>query len=204
MLPSRCVGCGAGGSYFCAGCAAGAERASWPSLPAASALRDLIAPYAYEGAPRDAVRWLKYRNVRALAPAMAAPMARELALTIPAPFALAPVPLHPARLRERGYNQAELLAREVASTLGAPLRTDLLRRTRATEAQVGAASRTARVRNVEGAFAARAALDGEAIVLVDDVTTTGATLESAASALLAAGAGSVYGLAFAYEERRSG
>ena len=197
-MPSRCVGCGAGGAYFCAGCAQSAKRSAWPSLPHTSPLSDALAPYAYEGAPRAAVHRLKYRGLRAVAPRMAAAMTRELALTVPSPFTIAPVPLHSARLRERGYNQAELLARAVAAALDCPLRTDLLRRTRATPPQVASQSRAERARNVRGAFRS-APVDGGIFVLVDDVMTTGATLEAAAQALLQAGASRVYGLAFAYD-----
>ncbi len=198
LLPSRCVGCGAGGAYFCARCAQSAKRSAWPSLPQASPLSDALAPYAYEGAPRAAVHGLKYRGLRAVAPRMADAMARELALTVPPPFALVPVPLHPARLRERGYNQAELLARAVAAALERSLRTDLLRRMRATPPQVASQSRAERARNVRNAFLS-APVDGGVFVLVDDVMTTGATLEAAAQALLRAGASRVYGLVFAYD-----
>ncbi len=202
LLPSRCVGCGAGGDYFCRRCAADARRSAWGSLPEASPLSDALAPYAYEGTPRAAVHSLKYRSLRAVAPAMAETMARELALTIPPPFTLVPVPLHPGRLRERGYNQAELLARAIAAKLECPLRADLLRRTRAAPPQVSASNRFERARNVSGAFAA-APISGGVFILVDDVRTTGATLESAANALLKAGASRVYGLTFAYDARNS-
>ena len=105
----------------------------------------------------------------------------------PRPDALVPVPLHAARLRERGYNQALELARPLARALGIPLRIDLLERQRATAAQTDLDA-AARRRNVRGAFgvAATAAVPAH-IALVDDVMTTGTTLRECAKTLLRAG-----------------
>ena len=106
---------------------------------------------------------------------------------LPRPDALVPVPLHDARLRRRGYDQALELTRPLARRLALPLRDDLLRRTRATSAQSELAA-IARRRNVRGAFACgdRAAMPAH-VALVDDVMTTGATLHAAAIALRRAG-----------------
>ena len=120
-----------------------------------------------------------------------------------------PVPLSRGRQRARGYNQAERLAAPLAGMLGLELATSLLR-VRETAPQVGL-SRPARRTNVRGAFSAAGALPGEGakgperslagscVLLVDDVTTTGSTLGSAASACLAAGAQAVYGVTLARE-----
>ena len=200
LFPARCVGCGAGGAYLCPQCLAAAKRPP-PELPSEGGpLADVLTPFAYEGVVRTAVQHLKYRGLRTLAPEMARPMARELALAVPPPFVLVPVPLHARRLRERGFNQAELLAREVARVLDAPLATGVLRREVDTSSQVSAATRTERLRNVRDAFVSVGTLDGETAVLVDDVTTTGATLSAAAHALRSAGASRVYGLTYAHEE----
>ena len=103
------------------------------------------------------------------------------------PHALVPVPLHLARLRRRGYDQALELARPLGRGLGVPLRGDLLRRVRATAAQ-SRLDATARRRNLRGAFAVPAGVPVPAhVALVDDVMTTGATARSAATALLRAG-----------------
>jgi ComF family protein len=96
---------------------------------------------------------------------------------------LVPVPLHPSKQRQRGYNQAERIARGMAEVLGLPLRSDLLRRSRKTEAQARRAG-TARWENVSGAFTARLPLP-TGLILVDDVITTGATLEACIQALMA-------------------
>jgi ComF family protein len=106
--------------------------------------------------------------------------------------AVVPVPLSPRRLRERGFNQAELIARAVAREAGLPLRRRILRKTRERPPQAGL-SAAARRKNARSAYRARLprSLRGKTLLLVDDVLTTGATAESAARALLAAGAGAV-------------
>ncbi|MEO0051011.1 MAG: ComF family protein [candidate division WOR-3 bacterium] len=108
------------------------------------------------------------------------------------------VPLHPARLRERGYNQAYLLAQEVAAITGVTLLDPLVRR-KNTRSQIEMKDETARKRNVQDAFAVKPGVrfQGERLILVDDVMTTGATISAAAGKLLAAGAGAVMGLVLA-------
>jgi ComF family protein len=108
---------------------------------------------------------------------------------------LIPVPLGPGRARERGYNQSERIAAALGRLVGAPVRTDLLRRVRETRTQT-ALTPEARQANLAGAFASAEA-GGVAVVLVDDVFTTGATLVSAAAALRAAGAAQVEAVTFA-------
>jgi ComF family protein len=97
-----------------------------------------------------------------------------------------PVPLHTARLRQRGFNQALELARPVAKRLGVPLNYSLLERTRATMPQVGLPAKERR-RNVRGAFAASNLVAGLRVALVDDVMTTGHTVNAAATCLRKAG-----------------
>jgi ComF family protein len=106
--------------------------------------------------------------------------------------AVIPIPLSPGRLRERGFNQAELIARAVAREMGLPLRRRVLKKTKERPPQAGL-SAAARRANARSAYRARLprALRGKPLLLVDDVLTTGATAESAARALLVAGAGAV-------------
>ena len=105
---------------------------------------------------------------------------------------IVPVPLHPLKQREREFNQAERLACHLAGALKLPLHSGLLRRVHPTTTQTRL-TRQQRAANMRGAFAVRrsARLDGERVVLVDDVFTTGATTSACAGALLAAGAGDV-------------
>ena len=108
--------------------------------------------------------------------------------------AVCPVPLHPARLRERGFNQSLLLAAAIAMSTRIPL-VECLRRTRYTPTQTAKASPEKRLKNVRGAFQIRpdAGIAGKTVLLVDDVMTTGATLDQAAQALLKGEAASVLG-----------
>lgn len=113
---------------------------------------------------------------------------------------LVPVPLHPRRLRQRRFNQSLLLARALSNASGVPVEPHLLQRTRPTPSQ-GGLSAKGRTRNVAGAFkvreAARAGLAGRRLVMVDDVYTTGATLQACARALLRSGAANVSAITLA-------
>ena len=203
LLPSRCVGCGAGGTYLCDACLGRARRAAPMAFDlASSAFDEVTAPLTYEGTARTAVHRLKYSGLRAIAPSMAGPMAQALASSPVLADVVVPVPLHPSRLRQRGYNQALLLARHVAEAVGLPVRDDLLRRLVAGTPQVDARSIDERRANVAGAFglAPGADVSGLRVVLVDDVLTTGSTLDATAGALKRGGARSVHALAFAREQ----
>ncbi len=149
-----------------------------------------VAPY--EGSIRVALHALKFGRRERVARTLGRMAAACLAESELGPFAAAvPVPLSRRRRRERGFNQAELLARTVASTCGLSL-AHLLARSRDTrpQAELG---RAARRRNVRGAFRVRMPrrLVGERLLVVDDIFTTGATSEACAEALLRAGAGAV-------------
>jgi ComF family protein len=134
-----------------------------------------------------AIQRLKYARRRMLADALGHLLAERY------PFApdalLVPVPLHVTRLRERGFNQAVLLARRLGRARGLPVASRALVRLRATHAQPGLGA-TARRRNLADAFALRpgTAIARRVVVLVDDVLTTGATADACAAVLLAAGA----------------
>lgn len=135
---------------------------------------------------------------------MALPLARLLAEDLdsrPLPAeVLVPVPLHPRRLRERGYNQSGLLARELCRLTSLPVEEDTLFRHRNSGAQIRARDSEERRSNVLGAFGCRnEKLGGRRVLLIDDVCTTGATLNSCAIALKKAGVTSVWGLALARE-----
>jgi len=214
VLPPRCGGCRAVGSWFCAGCRARVRRLEEPLCRRCGvelesfrdgcgcrthlkALDRLRSAAAYEGPVEEAIRRFKYQGWRHLAKPLALLVAERLgAEGVPSGLALG-VPLHPARQRQRGFNQAELLARELRDALGLAEPPGLLLRTRATPPQVGQ-DRLWRLSNVNGAFHWRGGnLAGRPIVLVDDVATTGATLDACASALRAGGSGSVMGVSVA-------
>jgi ComF family protein len=152
---------------------------------------------SYEGPLERAIHRFKYRGWRCLAEPLAELLFESLALNPPAASMVIPVPLHSSRLRDRGYNQSALLARRLALALRLDCVERPLRRARATPPQVGQ-DRLRRFQNVDGAFAwTGKPLRGQPVLLLDDVITTGATLEACATALRAAGAGSISGLTLA-------
>jgi ComF family protein len=113
------------------------------------------------------------------------------------PDAVVPVPLSKARLRQRGYNQVHFLARPVALQMGIPFHPKAIAKIRETTSQVGL-SRTERRKNIIGAFLANSkVVGGRSILLIDDVTTSGATIDACTRALLQAGAKNVFGLTLA-------
>ena len=179
-VPAGCPLCGEPGDEAllpalrprrCARC-----RASPPPYARAEA------PYLLGGAMADAVHRFKYEGREELARGLSTLFA---ACQPPRVDVLAPIPLYPGRLRQRGYDQAALLTREAARQWRIPMRV-LLRRVRATPQQVGS-DRRRREENIRGAFRAFAAT-GRRVCLIDDVLTTGATAAEAARTLLRAGA----------------
>lgn len=160
-------------------------------------LTRLRSAVAYEGPIESAVHRFKYEGWKRLAAPLAQLMAERLAVEGVAARIVVAVPLHPQRQRLRGYNQSELLSRELRKLLALRLPPGVLVRTRPTPPQVGH-DRKRRFENVAGAFAWNGTdLNGEAVLLIDDVATTGATLDACASALRAAGSGPVTGVSLA-------
>jgi ComF family protein len=214
VLPPRCGGCRAVGSWLCSTCRARIRRPEEPlcrrcgaevesarnecgcrgRLKALSRLRSAA---AYEGPLEIALQRFKYHGWRRLAGPLALLMAERLVVEgLSAPWAIA-VPLHRSRQRQRGFNQSELLARELRRRLDLTKPVGELVRTRPTPPQVGHDHRW-RLDNVRDAFEWRGPpLGARSILLIDDVATTGATLEPCAAALRAGGSGPVMGVSVA-------
>ncbi len=149
---------------------------------------------------KKAIYELKYRNLKAISPCLAGLLADYLRSSHLNGEALAYVPLHPRRLRERGYNQSMLLTRELAKCIDLPVIEDCLVRVTQAKPQVKAIDVRERRMNVADAFVCRdEGVSGKQIILIDDVCTSGATLESCATALKSKGAVSVWGLTLARE-----
>jgi ComF family protein len=220
LFPPACVGCGRLGAEFCADCAQAVDpsplsicarcgspqpmpadrcyrcqddgyRAPLISRAAAlhtSPLRDAIHAFKYQGQPQLASFLARY-----LVAVYAQPPWSDLAQPI---TAVVPVPLFEQRLRERGYNQSELLADHFCRASGLPMQPSWLARIRETRQQVGLGLGQRRA-NVAGAFAASASVANHRILLIDDLHTTGSTLRACAAAALDAGAAAVYALTLA-------
>jgi ComF family protein len=214
IYPPTCGGCGKHGERWCADCQEAVTTIRPPLCPKCGQPQDsgelchactfspprftALRSWAIFGGPvRKALHELKYKRNVALGEIFGRQLIHCLSRFSWKVDVVVPVPLGIARLAERGYNQASLLARPVALGMGIPFCPHGLSRVRETRSQVdlNAAERKG---NVAGAFQARAGLvKGRMILLVDDVATTGATLDACASALLEVGAISVYALTLA-------
>jgi ComF family protein len=160
------------------------ERIFWGRVDIEAAFSELH--FTPASSVRSILHNIKYHGDRGAATFMGRMMGRSMNSVHPfnEVDAIIPLPLHPKRLKHRGYNQAELLANGIAEVTGLPVRNDLLRRERMTHTQTRR-SRLDRWGNVSSAFVADpATMTNARLLLVDDVVTTGATLEAAASALM--------------------
>ncbi len=218
LFPRHCLGCRREGWLLCPDCSAGLPRLEPPYCPVCAqpgstgrpgrcrwcseisqTIDGIRSPFLMEGVVQEAVHYLKYRGLRALAPELGVLLAQYLE-SHPLPGELiVPGTLHRRRLRSRGYNQAALLARELSKRSGLPVNDGLLVRSIDSPPQVAAADQEQRRSNVSGSFHCVGEVPGLAILLVDDVATTGSTLSACAAALKDAGAAQVWGLTLARE-----
>jgi competence protein ComFC len=213
VFPPHCQGCRAPGAWFCPRCVAllrtfqpplcercGRETAdacaSCQAHPLPASLLGLRAVAQFDGPLRRAIHALKYEQVTVLAEPFGLLLTDYLAAH-PLPITLiVPVPLHAEREVERGYNQSKLLASVVSRASAIPMDAGAIVRARNTLPQVGLAEKARRT-NLVGAFVCPRPLNGQRVLVVDDVSTTGATMSECALALSAAGAHSVWGLTLA-------
>lgn len=205
ILPERCQRCGsAAGSGFCSACRAEFLRnehacavcgcrprpdsaAVCAAHPPQWRVARVVAPLLYAPPLERYLQALKYSGERALGRAFGQLLAEAAAQRRAQVDALVSVPLHPRRLIERGYNQALEIARSTAAALHLPILRAGIARTRDTAPQALLERRDRRA-NLAGAFAVARRLDGRRLAIVDDVITTGATVNALATALLEAGA----------------
>jgi competence protein ComFC len=217
FFPRRCVGCGEVGGFLCPECLGKLPRLVPPLCPRCgrpqasgivcpscrqrqTEIDGIRSPFRFDEVIRKAIHELKYRNLKAISLCLAELLADYLRANPLPGEALVCVPLHPRRLRERGYNQSSLLAGELGRCIDLPVIEDCLIRVKQAQPQVRAVDMEERRRNVADAFVCRdEKVSGKQIILIDDVCTSGATLESCAAALKNKGAMSVWGLTLARE-----
>jgi ComF family protein len=217
FFPRRCVGCGKVGGFLCPECLGKLPRLLPPLCPNCgrpqasgivcpdcrqrqTEIDGIRSPFRFEEVIRKAIHQLKYRNLKTISPCLAGLLADYLGSNPLPGDALICVPLHPRRLRERGYNQSSLLARELGRRIDLPVIENCLIRIKQAQPQVRAGDAEERRRNVADAFVCRdEQVSGKQIILIDDVCTSGATLESCAAALKSKSAASVWGLTLARE-----
>jgi len=195
LFPPRCAGCGQIDTFWCDTCEQEISQMSLDEhLEPRSPLQGVTATAWHIGKLREAVQGLKYGNI----PALAKPLGEKLATCLGeqdwAVDVIVPVPLHAKRLAERGYNQAQLLAEEVANITGIHCEPNALQRVRETKSQV-TISGAQRLENIKDAFVANSQfVSGRSVLVIDDVYTTGSTMSACGEALHAVGATLVYGL----------
>ena len=217
FFPRRCIGCGKLGDLLCASCSlklpkllppfcqkCGKHESSGVLCPVCwgrhTEIDGIRSVFRFDGTVRQAVHDLKYRSIKSMADCLAAAMADYLKENRMPGKVLVPVPLHPKRLRERGYNQSALLARKLGKLTLMEVTDASLYRTKDSLPQARTTSVDGRRKNVEKAFSCRNTdLSEKSIILIDDVCTSGATLEACAVALKVAGADSVWGFTLARE-----
>ncbi|MGI8793896.1 MAG: ComF family protein [Acidimicrobiales bacterium] len=200
LLPTQCAACGAVGPSPCATCWVALTPA--PPVEPIGAVTEVRGLLSYTGPGRELVARLKYRNQRATIAWLADGMADRIrALGPPDPRIITWAPTTAARRRDRGFDQAELLARAVARRLGWPCRGELTRG--GGPPQTG---RSGHERRQGPSFTARRApiAPAASVVVIDDVLTTGATIAAAGDALRRAGWGQVCAAVAAVTPRRSG
>lgn len=217
LFPRWCIGCGREGDYICGACRETLPVITPPLCPRCgrpqaqgilcpectdrqAEIDGIRSPFLFDGVIRQAVHELKYRNLRALVPRLAGLMYDYITANPVPGEVLVPVPLHWKRYRERGYNQSALLARELGRHSSLPVEETCLVRHSHTLPQARSASVGERHDNVASAFACRdGRLRGRQVILIDDVSTSGATLNACARVLKSGGATAVWGLVLALE-----
>ncbi len=216
LFPHFCVACGSDGSWWCDSCRQKEKISLHFSCPTCgSVLKDeglsqhrcpgnldaiiTIFPYVPRHPAATLIRAFKYHQGRSLVTLWQDVLTKVSFLFVKQKeFTIIPVPLHESRLRSRGYNQAELIARLVAERASVPLDSSSLRRVRPTAQQAKLKIMNERQQNVSGAFRWVAPAAPKRVFLVDDVFTTGATMQECAGSIKAAGAEEVIGFALAH------
>lgn len=219
LVPKRCVVCHREGDFFCAHCRQDLVYLEAPVCPVCTraaidgfthprcrrrfTLDRVFIPFRYRGPLSAAIKKLKYKKVTALSDFLVGLMREtmeEQGVTVGKHALILPVPLHPVKEWERGFNQAALLAESLGKTLGLKVAAGVVKRTKETVSQTRLKVKE-REKNVRGAFVVdktkAAVIKGKDLILIDDVFTTGATLRECGRILKRAGARFIYAFALA-------
>ena len=198
LFPPTCVACNKPGSYLCSDCQHNIHYYSQLlPLKSASSLDGLFALGKHEPPLQNLIKHIKYYGHSDMAKTAAHLLAIHLPMSFHNVDLITAIPLHVRRERERGYNQSDILAKHLSTELHLPYQR-LLQKVRSTLPQAGL-TRNQRLSNLERAFRCHSdSLSGKRILLIDDVTTTGATLQEAALVLKQAGAALVLGAVLAH------
>lgn len=207
LFPQKCMVCNKGGELICLNCAQKTKNAKPTKLG-----NIFSAANYHDPAIKKSIWLLKYRGIKSIAKPLAELVFLRLCLHLnigainsedefldPTEWMIIPIPLSKKRLKERGYNQTELLARSISDKTKIPLVLDVLYKNRHTETQVSIKNKAQRIENLKNAFSVknRGSMRNKNIILVDDVTTTGTTIAEATKTLRANGAQKVLALTVA-------
>ncbi len=203
LFPQKCLNCGVRGVIICNKCLMSFPPPLILNVPNS---RSTFAATSYDDEIVKKILWLlKYKGVRTLAKPLADLIFSRLRdempqlLKNPEGIVIIPIPLSPKRLKERGYNQAELIARSLSDKMSVRFLPDVLYKKKDTVSQVEIKDRKKRLENVKGVFAVKnpEAVKNKVVILIDDVTTTGATLNETSRVLKQSGAKKVVGVVVA-------
>lgn len=217
FFPQSCLGCGKVGDFICFRCSKKLSRLLPPICQRCGRsessgmycrecwgthnhIHSIRSVFVFEGIIRRAVHEFKYRNLRSMAVCLSQYMADYFVEYELVADVLLPVPMHENRLQRRGYNQSELLAGQLSGMISVPVRGDLIRRVRDNKPQARTTRVEERRSNMENAFTCISnEVSGKDIIIIDDVCTSGATLEACAAALKLKGANQISGFTLARE-----
>jgi ComF family protein len=218
FFPQWCISCGREGDYICESCRKLLPAITPPVCPRCGRpqsegvvchdcrdgepleIEGIRSPFIFDGVIRRAIHELKYHNLRALVPRLAGLLHDYLVKNPIAGDVLVPVPIHPKRQQDRGYNQSALIVRELGRLSGLPAVTDCLVRRKNAPPQARSGNVSERFKNVADAFICPdEQMRDRQVIVTDDVATSGATLNACARALKVAGARTVWGLTLARE-----
>lgn len=201
IYPPFCVGCGVSGRLLCANCFNSIDFYTLPVFQAhreellTQPLNSVFSLAQYEGIIKKMILSLKYQHVKEVGKILA--RISYYGVSLPPVDLITAVPLHPARQRERGYNQAEVIAKELSLLTGLPYQ-PLMKRVKNTRKLASLAHEAERKQQLKAAFTCLLPEISQRVLVIDDVFTSGSTLKACAAVLKQAGCPEIHGLTIAH------